>query len=268
MPDLPRIVLGGDRDISVKVLRFLLKQNVKPLALFVADEKKATHAGELVKRCAHLDGSHVLKGAEFRSQAGIKLLKKLQPDYIICVHFPHIFPPEVLSIPKYGALNLHPAYLPWNRGWHTPTWAIREQTPYGATLHFMSEEVDAGDIVYQKRMRVRPADTADSLYQRVLKLEYEVFKEAWPSIVNNTYTRKPQKLDEGTYHNKDDIKSIQYLDLNSQSKADDVIRRLRALTTSDIEEAAYFIADDKKYRVQIKFLEKENFKYQIPSSKQ
>jgi methionyl-tRNA formyltransferase len=253
MPDLPRIVFGGDRDISVRVLRFLLKGNFRPLALLVADEKKATHAGELVKLCPHLDNSRLLSGAEFRREAGIKLLKDLAPDYIICVHFPYVFPPEVLSIPKYGALNLHPAYLPWNRGWHTPTWAIWEEMPYGATLHFMNEEVDTGDIVYQKRMRVRPDDTADSLYRRVLKLEYEAFKEAWPSIVNGTYTRKPQTSNEGSYHRKEDIKSIQRLDLRAVSKTADVIRRLRALTTSDIEEAAYFESDDKKYRVQIKF---------------
>jgi methionyl-tRNA formyltransferase len=257
MPDLPQIVFGGDRDISVRVLRFLLKGNFRPLALLVADEKKATHAGELVKLCPHLDNSRLLSGAEFRREAGIKLLKDLAPDYIICVHFPYVFPPEVLSIPKYGALNLHPAYLPWNRGWHTPTWAIWEEMPYGATLHFMNEEVDTGDIVYQKRMRVRPDDTADSLYRRVLKLEYEAFKEAWPSIVNGTYTRKPQTSNEGSYHRKEDIKSIQRLDLRAVSKTEDVIRRLRALTTSDIEEAAYFEVKGKKYRMQIEFTGEE-----------
>jgi len=257
MPDLPRIVFGGDRDISVRVLRFLLKGNFRPLALLVADEKKATHAGELVKLCPHLDNSRLLSGAEFRREAGIKLLKDLAPDYIICVHFPYVFPPEVLSIPKYGALNLHPAYLPWNRGWHTPTWAIWEEMPYGATLHFMNEEVDTGDIVYQKRMRVRPNDTADSLYRRGLKLEYEAFKEAWPSIVNGTYTRKPQTSNEGSYHRKEDIKSIQRLDLRAVSKTEDVIRRLRALTTSDIEEAAYFEVKGKKYRMQIEFTGEE-----------
>ncbi len=257
MPDLPRIVFGGDRDISVRVLRFLLKGNFRPLALLVADEKKATHAGELVKLCPHLDNSRVLSGTEFRREAGIKLLKDLAPDYIICVHFPYVFPPEVLSIPKYGALNLHPAYLPWNRGWHTPTWAIWDETPYGATLHFMNEEVDAGDIVYQKRMRVRPDDTADSLYRRVLKLEYEAFKEAWPSIVSGTYTRKPQTSNEGSYHRKEDIKSIQRLDLQAVSKTEDVIRRLRALTTNNIGEAAYFEVKGKKYRMQIEFTGEE-----------
>ena len=148
MPDSPRIVFGGDREIALRVLRFLLRHNIEPLALLVSDTKTASHAGDLHRLCKYLADDHVLEGGAFRSEPGTKLLKKLKPDYIVCVHFPYVFPQEVLDIPKYGVINLHPAYLPWNRGWHTPVWAIWEKTPYGATLHFMSEEIDAGDIIH------------------------------------------------------------------------------------------------------------------------
>ena len=257
MAVLPRVVFAGDREIAVRVLRLIKQQGVMPLALLLVEQARASHRDDLWWLCYELREDYFLEGTAFRSEAGLKLLKELAPDYIICVHFPYIFPPEVLSIPKVGVLNLHPAYLPWNRGWHTPTWAIREGTPYGATLHFMSEEVDAGDIIHQKRVRILPDDTADRLYKRVMKLEYEVFKEAWPSIADGTFTRKPQDLSAGTFHRKEDIKTIQRLDLDEVSKAEDVIRRLRALTTNDIEEAAYFEVNGKKHRVQIKFPEKE-----------
>ena len=79
------------------------------------------------------------------------MLEQLSLDYIICVHFPYIVPREILSIPKYGVTNLHPAYLPYNLGWHTPSWAILENTPIGATLHYMDECVDTGDIIHQKK---------------------------------------------------------------------------------------------------------------------
>ena len=75
-------------------------------------------------------------GREFRERTGIAFLGELELDLILCVHFPYLLPPEVLSIPSKGCLNLHPAYLPWNRGWHTPSWAILEDTPGGATLHW------------------------------------------------------------------------------------------------------------------------------------
>ncbi len=257
MPELPRIVFGGDRAIAVRILRFLRHQGVRPLALLVSDDRHETHADDLWWLIHDLK-IPILKGSEFRSEAGIKRLAETAPDYIICVHFPYIVPKEVLNIPKHGVLNLHPAYLPWNRGWHTPTWAIWDDTPYGATLHFMSETLDGGDIVHQKKLRITPDDTADSLYRRALKLEYDVFKEAWPSIANGTYARKPQAPDEGTSHRKEDIESIRRLDIDADLKAESVVRRLRALTTNRIDEAAYFEVNGKKYRVQIRFPDKRD----------
>lgn len=256
--ELPKIVYAGDREISIWVLKFIIEQGLKPIALMVPNESKATHAQELVLLCNYLDDSRVLKGARFRREYGINMLKEVKPDYIICVHFPYIIPKEVLEIPRHGVINLHPAYLPHNRGWHTPSWAIWEGTPYGATLHFVDEGIDTGDIIHQKQIEILPDDTADSLYQRVKRLEFEVFQEAWPSIVSHIYTRKPQSPKEGTKHRRADIASIQPVDLNAQVKAGDLIRLLRALTTNNIKESAYFEADGKRYRMQLRILKDDD----------
>ena len=253
----PKIVYAGNRDISVWVLEFIIKQGVKPLALLIPDKEKATHAQELVKLCSHLNNSMILRGAQFREEGGVDLLNKLKPDYIISVHFPYIVPKECLIIPKLGVLNLHPAYLPYNRGWNTPTWAIWDKTPYGATLHFMDEGIDTGDIIYQKRMEILPTDTADMLYARVKKLEFETFKEAWPLIVSKNYIRTQQLKEDGTTHKKKDIETLQRIDLDAKVNAEKLIRRLRALTTDRIEEAAYFEVNGKKYRVQIRIVGEE-----------
>jgi len=249
---LPKIVYAGDRDIAVWVLEFLIKQGVRPVALLVSDKERATHARQLVKLCRRLDRSRVLRGTQFRERKGIELLKELEPDYIISVHAPYIFPEECLGIPKIGILNLHPAYLPYNRGWHTPTWAIWDETPYGATLHFMDKTIDTGAIIHQKRLKVMPTDTADTLYKRVKSLELETFKEAWPLIVSKNYVRKPQQRGGGTIHKKRDIEKLQHIDLDAKVKAGDLIRRIRALTTNDVGEAAYFEVNGKRYRVQIR----------------
>jgi methionyl-tRNA formyltransferase len=258
MSDLPRVVFAGDREIAVRVLRFLKRQGIDPVALLLSDVVRASHADELARICRDLERKNLFFGSEFRNEASLKLLKELAPDYIVCVHFPYVFPPEVLFVPKVGVLNLHPAYLPWNRGWHTPTWAIWDETPYGATLHFMTEEIDAGDIIHQKRIRILPDDTADSLYKRVMKLEYGVFKEAWPTIIDGSYNRKPQVSSQGTSHRKKDIEKIQRTDLKEVADAEKVLRLLRALTTNNIEEAAYFEVNGVKHRVRIKISREED----------
>jgi len=245
-----RIIYAGDRDISVWVLKFMISHGVKPVALMVSDEKKATHDKELIKLCGYLDRSKILRGGRFRTEEGQGLIKSLDPDYIICVHFPYIVPKEILKIPREGVLNLHPAYLPYNRGWHTPTWAIFEGTPYGATLHFMDEGVDTGDIINQKKIKILPDDTADTLYKRVKYLEFNVFKEAWKSLVNKDYSRKHQKKT-ATVHKKSDIDSIRFIDFEKSVSAGDVIKRVRALTTNDLNEAAYFKSGNKKYKIQV-----------------
>lgn len=244
----PRFAFAGDRDIAVQVLDYLLERGCEPLALLVTGPDRASHAAELKSRLSRLPASRVLRGAEFRTPAGMETLRSLELDYIVGIHFPYLVPAEVLSLPRHGVLNLHPAYLPYNRGWHTASWAILDGTAIGATLHFMDEGVDTGDIVHQRRLPIEPDDTADSLYRRVKALELEVFREAWPSLEARTAKRTPQPRDQGSAHVKADLlrDEIRRIDGNS-----DLLRKLRALTTSDPAEAAYFEEGGKRYRVRV-----------------
>ena len=104
-----RIAFAGDRDIAVWTLEFVLSQRVRPLALLVPEASKASHADELVSLCSYLESDEVLWGRQFRQPEGIALLRQLNLDYIVGVHFPYIVPKEVLTIPANGVLNLHPA---------------------------------------------------------------------------------------------------------------------------------------------------------------
>lgn len=250
-----RFAFAGDRDISVWVLEFLISQKATPLALLVSDKSRATHADTLESLCPFLGSNHILSGDSFRSPEGIETLKQLELDYIIGVHFPYLVPKEVLAIPKLGVLNLHPAFLPFNRGWHTPSWAILDESPYGATLHFMDEDVDTGDIIHQQQLEVSDGDTADSMYQKVKLLELQVFKDTWPHLVDQTFTRTPQTQSEGTSHKRTDLASQGALHLDQMVKTEDLIRKLRALTTNNIKESVYYDIGNKRYRIQVQITE-------------
>jgi methionyl-tRNA formyltransferase len=253
MPAKIRIGFGGDRAIAVQVLDYMLQQGVQPLALLVAAEGKSSHAGELVSRCPFLAPEAVLRGSEFTKPDGIRVLRELNLDYVICVHFPYVVPSDVLSIPRSGFLNLHPAYLPFNRGWHTASWALLDKTPIGATLHFMDSGIDTGDIVRRRRVQVSPGDTAHTLYQRLLAAELELFKRAWPNLVSGSFRRKRQENERVTQRSREELlqQEVQRIDLNEMVRAEDLIRRLRALTTSRVDEAAYYEVDGVRYRIQV-----------------
>jgi methionyl-tRNA formyltransferase len=243
-----RIAFAGNRNVARRCLQHLIDVGVKPMALLVptGDETE-------LQELAGLGRDRVLVGPEFRESGGIELLRSLDLDYILGVHFPYIVPDVVLGIPRIGAVNLHPALLPYNRGWHTPSWAILQGTPIGATLHFMDSGVDTGDIVAQVELEIRPEDTADTLYARLLDLEVELFRNAWPLLASGDPPRMTQSRGEGTTHNRAELgtESVRRLDLDATAPVREVLTTLRALTTSDVEEAAYFETDGQRYRVQV-----------------
>ena len=244
-----KFAFAGDRKISCTILKFIISKGCKPSALFVSDFDTASHDHELIE-ISGLDKSLVFRGNEFKNPKAIEFLSSLELDYIFGIHFPYIIPAEILGIPKIGVVNLHPAFLPYNKGWHTPSWAIIEGHPYGATLHFMEQALDEGDIIHQKKMDVYPIDTANSLYKRVLKLEEEVFYESFDSL-SKLKPNRIKQLDKGTSHQKKDLKSVQEIDIYENSHAIDLINKIRALTTNDQNESAYFILNEKKIGIQI-----------------
>ena len=254
-----RFAFAGDRDIAVWVLEFILSNHYRPELLILSSKKLASHDQRLIELCPFLSEEKIIRGNDIRLPKNIQKFKDANLDYIFGIHFPYIIPPEVLKIPKVGVINLHPAYLPFNRGWHTPSWAILEGTPIGATLHFMEEELDSGDIILQEKIEINPEDTADSLYLRLKHLEFEVFKKAWPLLINKNFSRIKQNIELGTYHVKKDLFSdeIQLLELNKTERIETIIKKLRALTTNELKEAAYFIKNGKKYRIQIKIIPEE-----------
>lgn len=251
-----KYAFAGDRQISCNILKFLIECGYKPSALLVSSGENESHS-ETLMQISNLSENYIFKGNDFKEKGNIEKLKNLNLDYIIGIHFPYIIPTEVLEIPSIGFLNLHPAFLPYNKGWHTPSWAILEGKPYGATLHFMSEALDEGDIIHQKEIKVAQNDTANSLYQKVLKLEEEVFIEAFDDLKSLDPNRSKQ-VEKGSSHIKRDLEKIREIDLEEKLTAKELLDKLRALTTNDNNELSYFESEGKKIGVKIMFEELES----------
>lgn len=244
-----KYAFAGNRDIAVWILEFLISKSCYPEALMIT-ESDSTESKQL-KVLSELPEDSIFVG---RPQSElIQILKGLDLDYIIGIHYPYIISNKILDIPKIGFLNLHPAYLPFNRGWHTPSWAILDGTPAGATLHFMSEALDRGDIIHQKKLDIHISDTANSLYQKLKQLELEVFQEVFDDMNTLKLSRQKQDNNIGTSHKKAELfkNEIAALDLSSTYELEPLLNKLRALTTNDINEACFFEKDGKKYRIQV-----------------
>jgi methionyl-tRNA formyltransferase len=78
------------------------------------------------------------------------LLAAYHPDVLLLFGFNWRLPPDVLAVPRLGALNIHPSALPRYRGPSPVLWAIRNGDPcLGLTVHRMTDRIDAGPVLAQ-----------------------------------------------------------------------------------------------------------------------
>ena len=101
------------------------------------------------------------------------------PDLVVLAGFMRILTPEFVGRYEGRMLNVHPSLLPSFTGLHTHRRAIEEGCKVaGATVHFVSAELDHGPIVAQAVVPVLPDDDETTLAQRVLAAEHELYPRA------------------------------------------------------------------------------------------
>ena len=128
-------------------------------------------------------------------------IRGLHPDIIVSYNYRHILPAEALSRPRFGAVNLHISYLPWNRGADPNLWSHIEGTPKGVTIHYMDAGVDTGDIIAQKETAFGSDETLRGSYDKLHAEIQALFKEWWPKIRTGSCPRLKQ-AGEGSFHLK------------------------------------------------------------------
>ena len=107
-----------------------------------------------------------LLGEEPRATLG-----QMAPDVIVVACFPWRLPDSVLSIPRYGCLNVHPSLLPDGHGPEPVFWAFRwGLTETGVTLHLMDSGWDTGPVLAQRRMPIPGDATLITLEQSLAQL--------------------------------------------------------------------------------------------------
>lgn len=250
-----RIVLFCNNWAGWQAFKWLLAQGEEVVGLVVHPEGSARCRGEILAEARRRPGIAVLDGSRLDREETVRSLAGLRPDIGLSVYFGYILKPEVLSLFPLEVLNLHPSYLPYNRGAHPNVWSIVEETPAGVTLHYVDAGIDTGDIVAQREVPVAPSDTGGSLYRKLERAGLELLQEAWPHIKAGRVRRQPQPRDRGTFHRVAQLRELDRIDLDKEYRARDLINLLRARTFPPYK-GAYF--EDQGRRVYIRLeLEEE-----------
>jgi len=180
-------------------------------------------------------------------------------DWLVSVYYPNILGGELLAHAAEGALNLHQAELPRYRGSNVFSHSImnaREDDywQHGTTLHFMAEQVDAGDVVARRFADITEDDTARSLYEKVRAESVRLFEEHLPNIVSGAVhdMRTPQSEFDGPQYfyqksSLDDLKDIPAEELSDEDRETEIYDRIRALDFPPHEPAWTVLDGEKVY---------------------
>ena len=109
----------------------------------------------------------------------IELIDRQQPDLVILAGFMRVLTAGFTEHYRGRLFNIHPSLLPKFRGLHTHARAIAAgETEHGATIHFVTAELDGGPLIVQARVPVLPDDDPDTLAARVLAQEHRLYPQA------------------------------------------------------------------------------------------
>ena len=110
----------------------------------------------------------------------LEAIKSFEPDLVVLAGFMRILTPDFVNQFEGKLLNIHPSLLPAYQGLDTHQRAIAAgDSKAGATVHFVTPELDGGPPILQAEVAIMPADSAQDLAERVLKMEHEIY----PTVV-------------------------------------------------------------------------------------
>lgn len=176
-----KVLLIGNGRVADDIIRILVKNKVTfEYIQVIAEEFTFTR-----KLCEKL--SVPFKEID-KNKVGTFLSAINKKTLIISAHNSYIFPSEVCNNDFLTIINMHIAFLPHYRGMNPTTWAIYNQEEYaGVTWHLVTDKIDNGRIIVQRRIKIEEDETAIKLMMRCFREGISLFEENLVSFIDNTF---------------------------------------------------------------------------------
>ena len=172
----------GIEYLSIKILQLIiLKIRNKIEKIFQEDfNKRSYYSLEDLSQYYSIPCYKILN---LNNSKYLKLIYNLEIDLIITIGFNQIIKKNLIEMPKYGCINVHPSLLPKFRGKSPVFWAFAlGEVETGVTIHYIFEGMDTGDIILQKKIEITSSDTLHTLNYKILKLESDLLLKAITNI--------------------------------------------------------------------------------------
>ncbi|HKI44813.1 MAG TPA: methionyl-tRNA formyltransferase [Balneolales bacterium] len=191
-----KLVFMGTPEFAVPSLIKLHKSSHNIVTVVTGPDKRRGRGKDLsptpVKKTALELGLPVLEVLDLKSEEFYNKLESLQPDLFVVVAF-RILSKRVLAIPKTGSINLHASLLPKYRGAAPIHWAVvNGDAETGCSIFFLSEEVDGGKILLQRKTPIGMMENTGEVYDRLKDLGSDLLAEAVDRIASGSYELQEQ----------------------------------------------------------------------------
>ena len=200
-PRRSRAVVFAYHDVGVRCLRTLLAHGVDvPLVLTHDNAPDETIWFGSVAATAADHSIPTIAPDDPNAAEVVRRIAALAPDFLFSFYYRRMLKPALLALPARGALNMHGSLLPKFRGRAPVNWAVLHgERATGATLHYMAEKPDSGDIVGQTAVPILPDDTAREVFDKVTVAAEMTLDAALPALLAGTASRRAQDLAAGSY---------------------------------------------------------------------
>jgi methionyl-tRNA formyltransferase len=187
-----RLVLFGDSTGLPQLARALRREQIG--ALVGAAIRPAQHGA--IARLASALGTPFLVQPRWRTTDydGFRArLQAIESDYFLVNSYSMLLRPDILTLPRLGAVNLHGALLPEQRGANPVEWAILcGERRSGASLHWMDAEFDRGDLIDRREVPIAFSDTWIDVRRKTRAAADRMISESLPKVLFGTAPRLPQ----------------------------------------------------------------------------
>lgn len=197
----PRIVFAGTPAFGATVLRGALDAGWEVPLVVTRPDRPAGRGGKntpsAVTRLAQEQSLPIAKPPQAKDI--LPQIKDAAPDVLIVASYGEILPPEVLTAPKSGSVNIHASLLPKYRGASPIQQVLLDgESQTGVTLMQMDEGLDTGPIIAFARQPIAAADTAGSLSEKLAALGARLLVETLPRFLAGEVAARPQDESQAT----------------------------------------------------------------------
>ncbi len=186
----------GTPDFSVPCLEGLIEAG-HDVALVVTQADKPKGRGHKlmpppVKDCALAHNIPVFQPEKMKDDSSFEALKAVNAGVFIVVAYGKILPERVLTLPKYGCINVHASLLPKYRGAAPIQWSIiNGESKTGVTTMQMDVGLDTGDMLLKEEIEITDEDTGTTLHDKLSIAGKKVLLDTLTALENGSL--KPEK---------------------------------------------------------------------------